>query len=58
MSKPTYDYAAQIAALNPVTLADARRLRTKMINEADNRQQRDAIGAAFAPVLETLSLVE
>jgi hypothetical protein len=52
------DYAAQIAAHNPVTLREANILRTTMIEDAPNKAARQQIADAFAPVLERLRLVE
>ena len=57
-ARATYDYAAQIAAANPVTLEDARRLRKSMIEGAHNREQRAAIAEAWSPVLDGLARVE
>jgi hypothetical protein len=56
--RDTYDFAAQIAAANPATLADARRLRKSMIEGADSKAAREAIAAAWSPVIERLRLVE
>jgi len=44
------DYAAQIAAHNPLTLREAQTQREAMINAADSKAQREAIGDAWAPL--------
>lgn len=49
------DYAAQIAAANLTTLADARRLRASMMENADNKAQRQFIGTLFEPILARLT---
>jgi hypothetical protein len=57
-NRNTIDFAAIVAAHNPLTLREATILRTTMINEADNKGQRQQIGDAFVPVLERLRRVE
>ena len=57
-NRNTLDYAAVVAAHNPLTLREATILRTSMIEEAANKEQRQAIADAWAPVIERLSLVE
>lgn len=52
------DYAAVIAAHSPVTLREAVALKRTMIEDATSKAKRDAIAAAFAPVIERLSNVE
>ena len=57
-TRNTPDYATLIEAAQLNTLADARRMRASMIEDAANKAEREAIGAAFQPVLERLSRVE
>lgn len=48
----------QIKAVNPSTLRDANRLRTKMMEESHSSAERGNISRAFAPILAKLRRVE